>query len=49
MESVREAASKETCFSLYLRKRKICVQLFWLLGFTVVVEKKTFSVEFLLP
>ena len=25
------------------------MQLFWLLGFTVVAKKKTFSVEFLLP
>ena len=49
MESFREAASNETCYSLYLRKRKLFIQLFWLLGFTVVVKKNTFSVEFLLP
>ena len=49
MESIREAASDETGFSLYLRKGKLFIQLFWLLGFTVVAKKNTFSVEFLLP
>ena len=45
MESFREAASKETCFSLCLRKGKPFIQLFWLLGFTVVAEKNIFFVE----
>ena len=49
MESFREAASNETCFSLDLRKGKLFIQLFWLLGFTVDAKKNTFSVEFLLP
>ena len=49
MESFQEAASSETCFSLYLRKEKLFMQLFWLLSFTEVAKKNTFSVEFLLP
>ena len=49
MESFRGAVSNETCFSLYLRKRKLFIQLFWLLRFTVVARKNTFFVEFLLP
>ena len=49
MESFGEAASKETCFSLYLEKGKLFIQLFWLLSFTMVAKKNTFSLEFLLP
>ena len=49
MESFGEATSKETCFSLYLEKGKLFIQLFWLLSFTIVAKKNTFSVEFLLP
>ena len=49
MESFREAARNEPCFSLYLRKEKLFIQLFWLLSFTVVAKKNTFSVELLLP
>ena len=37
-ESFREAASKETCLSLYLRKGKFFIQLYWLLRFTVVAK-----------
>ena len=37
-ESFREAASKETCFSLYLREGKFFIQLYWLLRFTVVAK-----------
>ena len=48
MELFSEAASKETCF-FYLRKGKLFIQLFWLLRFSVVAKKNTFSVEFLLP
>ena len=43
------SASNETCFSLYLWKGKFFIQLFWLLGFTVVAKKNTFSAEFSLP
>ena len=39
MESFREAARKETCFSLYLEKRTLFVQLFWLSNFTIVAIK----------
>ena len=49
MESVGEATSKETCFSLYLEKGKLFLQLFWPLRFTMVAKKKLLSVEFLLP
>ena len=49
MESFGEATSKETCFSLYLEKGKLFIQLFWLLSFTMVAKNNTFSVEFLLP
>ena len=49
MESFRQAVSNETCFSLYLREGKLFIQLFWLLGSTVVAKKNTCSVEFLIP
>ena len=49
MESFSEAASKGTCFSLYLERWKLFIQLFWPLSFTMVVKKNTFSVEFRLP
>ena len=39
MESFGEASSKKTCFSLYLEKRKLFIQLFWPLGFTMVAKK----------
>ena len=42
MESFGEAASKETCFSLYLEKGKLFIQLFWPLGFTMVAKKNYF-------
>ena len=41
MESVGEATSKETCFSMYLQKGKVFIQLFWPLRFTMVAKKKT--------
>ena len=41
MESVGEATSKETCFSLYLEKGKLFIQLFWPLRFTMVAKKTT--------
>ena len=46
MESFGEATSKETCFSLYLEKGKLFIQLFWLLSFTMVAKNNTFSVDF---
>ena len=49
MESLREAASKETCFSLYMEKGKPFIQLFWPLSFTMVAKKELRSVDFLLP
>ena len=50
MESFHEVTTNETYFSLYLRKGKRLIQLFWLLRFTVVArEENTFSVKFLLP
>ena len=39
MESFGEAASKETCFSLYMEKGKPFIQLFWPLSFTMVAKK----------
>ena len=42
MESFGEATSKETCFSLYLEKGKLFIQLFWPLGFTMVAKKNYF-------
>ena len=41
MESFGEATSKETCFSLYLEKGKLFIQLFWPLRFTMVAKKTT--------
>ena len=49
MESFHEVTTNETLFSLYLRKGKLLIQLFWQLSFTVVAKENTFSVEFLLP
>ena len=49
MESFRKAAGKETCFSFYMEKGKLSKQLFWLLSFTMVAKRNTFSVELLLP
>ena len=46
MKSFRKAASKD--ISLYLEKGKLFI-LFWLLSFTMVAKKNTFSEEFLLP
>ena len=45
METFYEATSKKTCFSLYLKKRKLFIQLFWLLSF-MVAKNNTFSVDF---
>ena len=42
MESFGEASSKKTCFSLYLEKGKLFIQLFWPLGFTMVAKKNYF-------
>ena len=42
MESFGYATNKETCFSLYLEKGKLFVQLFWPLGFTMVEKRTTF-------
>ena len=42
MESFGEATSKETCFSLYLEKGKLFIQLFWPLGFTMVAKTNYF-------
>ena len=42
MESFGEATSKETCFSLYLEKGKLFIQLFWPLSLTMVAKKTTF-------
>ena len=42
MESFGEATSKETCFSLYLEKGKLFIQLFWPLSFTMVTKKNYF-------
>ena len=42
MESFGEATSKETCFSLYLEKGKLFIQLFLPLGFTMMAEKNYF-------
>ena len=39
MESFGEASRKETCFSLYLDKGKLHIQLIWPLGFTTVAKK----------
>ena len=39
IESFGEASSKKTCFSLYLEKGKLFIQLFWPLGFTMVAKK----------
>ena len=46
MKSFRKAASKD--ISLYLEKGKLLI-LFWLLSFTMVAKKNTFSEEFSLP
>ena len=46
MQFFREAASKETCFSLYLEKGKSFIQLLWLLGFTIVAKKTPFLKNF---
>ena len=46
MESFGEATSKETCFSLYLEKGKLFIQLFWPLGFTMVAKKNYFPENF---
>ena len=43
MKSFRKAASKD--ISLYLEKGKLFI-LFWLLSFTMVAKKNTFSEEF---
>ena len=43
MESFRKAARKETCFSLYLQKGKLFIQLFWLSNFTIVAIKGLFE------
>ena len=42
MESFGEESSKETCFSLYLEKGKLSIQLFWPLDFTMVAKKNYF-------
>ena len=39
MELFGEASRKETCFSLYLDKGKLHIQLIWPLGFTTVAKK----------
>ena len=44
----KNATTKETCFSLYLEKGKLIIQLFWPLSVTMVAKKNTLSVEFLL-
>ena len=49
MESFGEESGKETCFSLYLEKGKLFIQLFWPLDLTMVAKKALLSVEFLLP
>ena len=46
MESFGEATGKETCFSLYLEKGKLFIQLFWPLGFTMVAKKNYFPLNF---
>ena len=46
MESFGKASSKETCFSLCLKKGKIFIQLFWSLGFTMVSKKNYFPLNF---
>ena len=43
MESFHKAARKETCFSLYLQKGKLFIQLFWLSNFTIVAIKGLFE------
>ena len=42
MESFGEASSKKTCFSLYMEKGKLFIQLFWPLGFTMLAKKNYF-------
>ena len=42
IESFGEASSKKTCFSLYLEKGKLFIQLFWPLGFTMVAKTNYF-------
>ena len=42
MESFGEESGKETCFSLYLEKGKIFIQLFWSFYFTMVARKNYF-------
>ena len=49
MGSFGETTSKETCFSLYVEKGKLFLQLFWTLRFTMVAKKNILSEEFLLP
>ena len=46
MESFGEESSKETCFSLYLGKGKLSIQLFWPLDFTMVAKKNYFPYNF---
>ena len=46
MESFGEESSKKTCFSLYLEKGKLSIQLFWPLDFTMVVKKNYFQQNF---
>ena len=49
MGSFGETTSKEACFSLYVEKGKLFLQLFWTLRFTMVAKKNILSEEFLLP